>query len=268
MRGPSVFNSCPIQEPAWQQEEWNSPGISMENVKPFPRTHHLCLHLAQITSDSGFSEHSMGFLPSIQKVLKSTVRPGKFPERWSQTLSPKPVVSPSLVPCNEVTFQHDGLRGTTAQPGQGQGRAIFKPTPELFSLQHFEDWVEKQRWDLEETWDPGSPKQERSLQGGCCQGRMPQSSPKEGWRVLHAGVGRLAFSCTRCAFTDTPLPSSCFHYQQGKCNWEKAKMAQGSHGQTLHVPKFWKQSRVTLCWEGANWSICQFSSVNSHHTGN
>lgn len=57
--------------------------------KPSSRTHHLCLALDRIWLRVQKVQHGLlAQLTSIQKAPKSTVRPGKFPQRWSQTLSP------------------------------------------------------------------------------------------------------------------------------------------------------------------------------------
>lgn len=140
------------------------PSLGLDRIQTF----------GKFMFDSGFSECSAGSLPSspASKRPWKAVRSGKFPQRWSQTLSPEPVASPPPVPCNDVTFQHDGLWQTTSQPGHGQGRAIFNPSLELFSPQEFEEWAEKQRWGLEETWNLSSPKQESFSQVGFCCGRV------------------------------------------------------------------------------------------------
>lgn len=179
-------------------------------------------------------------LTNIQKALKITVRPRKFPQRWSQTLSPKPVVSPSLVPCNEVTFQHNGLWGTSAQC-RAKEELFSNP---LQSCSHSRILKTELR-NRDETWKKyetqGAPDRKGPCRVAAARAGCLRAVPRRGWCGLHTGVGHLAFSCTRCALTDTPLLSSCFHYQWGKCNWEKDKMTQGSHGQMLHVPKSWKQ---------------------------
>lgn len=113
-------------------------------------------------------------------------------------------------------------------------------------------------WKKYETW--GAPDRKGPCRVVAARAGCLRAVPRRGWRGLHTGVGCLASSCTRCGVTDTPLPSSCFHYQWGKCNWEKARMTQGSHGQMLHVPKSWKQIRVTVCWERANWIAVAFAS--------
>lgn len=122
-------------------------------------THHLCLHLAWITFKLLESLHlTLGPASTAQAPCPACQHPRdpkKLSETWEIPTEMKSDLSPTACPppepCHDVSFQRNGLQGTAAQPGHGQGRTSLKVRPELFSPWECEGRAEKQRPCSEET---------------------------------------------------------------------------------------------------------------------
>lgn len=90
-------------------------------------THHLCLRLAWITFKLLESLHLTLDLASAAQAPCPACQhprdPKKLSETWEIPTEMKsdlsPAASPPPEPCHDVTFQHNDLQGTAAQPGQG-----------------------------------------------------------------------------------------------------------------------------------------------------
>lgn len=145
-----VSSYCPIQIRARKKTR---------DHRASSHTHHLCLHLAWITFKLLESLHlTLGPASTAQAPCPACQHPRdpkKLSETWEIPTEMKSDLSPTACPppepCHDVSFQRNGLQGTAAQPGHGQGRTSLKVRPELFSPWECEGRAVKQRPCSEET---------------------------------------------------------------------------------------------------------------------